>query len=189
MALVAHELKAPLAVMRQLAFALPEMATEGESLRLEMIRLSERAMRQVNDLSRIRRLEDGLFEMEPVAVRAVCDEVTNELARLFDTRGRGLKVQYSNRARLVDANAELLFSVIYNFLVNAVRYSGEGSETVLSVREKYAGASSTCANSGTNALKGLLPKAIHWMGQRSFGWSLRSCVALSWLVRLMPIGR
>ena len=134
-ALVAHELKTPLAVMRQLAFALPEMSVDGESLRSEMVRVSERAIRQVNDLARVRRLEDGLFEMEPVAVRAVCDEVTAELSRLFDAGGRGLKVRYINRARLVNANAELLFSVIYNFLVNAVRYSGEGSETVLSVRD------------------------------------------------------
>lgn len=133
LALVAHELKTPLSVMRQLAFALPEMDVDGERLRDEMVRVSERAIRQVNDLSRVRRLEDGLFEMEPVAVRAVCDDVTRELTRLFENQGRGLKVRYANRARLVNANAELLFSVIYNFLVNAVRYSGEGSETVLSV--------------------------------------------------------
>ena len=133
--LVAHELKAPLAVLRQLAFALPEMDVDGERLRDEMVRVSERAMRQVNDLSRVRRLEDGLFEMEPVAVRAVCDDVANELTRLFEDRGRGLRVKYANRARLVNANAELLFSVVYNFLANAVRYSGEGSETLLSVRD------------------------------------------------------
>ena len=135
LALVAHELKTPLSVMRQLAFALPEMDVEGEMLRDEMVRVSERAMRQVNDLSRVRRLEDGLFEMEPVAVRAVCDDVTRELTRLFEDRGRGLRVKYANRARLVNANAELLFSVVYNFLANAVRYSGEGSETLLSVRD------------------------------------------------------
>ena len=133
--LVAHELKAPFAVMRQLAFALPEMDDDGEHLRSEMVKVSERAMRQVNDLMKVQRLEDGLFEMEPVAVRAVCDDVTSELMRLFDARGRGLKVRYKNRARLVNANAELLFSVVYNFLVNAMRYSGEGTETELSVRD------------------------------------------------------
>lgn len=133
--LIAHELKAPLAVMRQLAFALPEMSVDGERLRSEMVRVSERAIRQVNDLAKVRRLEDGLFEMEPVAVRAVCDDVTRELSRLFAVRKRGLKIRYVNRARLVNANAELLFSVIYNFLVNAVRYSGEGTETELSVRD------------------------------------------------------
>lgn len=135
-ALVAHEMKTPLAVMRQLAFALPEMSTDGECLRAELVKVSERAMRQVNDLVKARRLEDGLFEMEPVAVRAVCSEVTNELERLFATQNRRLRVKYMNRAKLVNANAELLFSVIYNFLVNAMKYSGEGSETELLVRDK-----------------------------------------------------
>ena len=80
----AHELKAPLAVMRQLAFALPEMEPRGEHIRNEMVSVSERAIRQVNDLAKIRRLEDGLFELEPVAIRAGCDEVTRELTYLFD---------------------------------------------------------------------------------------------------------
>ena len=134
--LVAHELKAPLALMRQLAFALPDMETEGEQLRTEMVKVSERAMRQINDFLKIRRLEDGLFEMEPVAVRAVCDDVIRELERLFIAEDKNLKVKYSNRAKLVNANTELLFSVIYNFLVNAMCYSEKGTETTRWVHDK-----------------------------------------------------
>ena len=111
----AHELKAPLAVLRQLALNLPEMKPSGEKMRSEMVSVSERAIKQVNDLSKIRRLEDGLFEMEPVAVRAVCDEVTKELAYLFSYNRRDLFIKYSNRARLVTANRDLLYSVVYNF--------------------------------------------------------------------------
>lgn len=133
MAMVAHELKAPLAVMRQLAFALPEMGVDGERMRDELVSVSERAMRQVNDLTKVRRLEEGLFEMEPVAVRAVCNEVIEELEQLFKYNRRGLKVKYANKARLVSANWELLYSVVYNFLLNAMRYSGEGTETELMV--------------------------------------------------------
>ena len=132
-AMVAHELKAPLAVMRQLAFALPEMGVDGERMRDELVSVSERAMRQVNDLTKVRRLEEGLFEMEPVAVRAVCNEVIEELEQLFKYNRRGLKVKYANKARLVSANWELLYSVVYNFLLNAMRYSGEGTETELMV--------------------------------------------------------
>ncbi len=131
----AHELKAPLAVMRQLAFALDGMGPENERIRAEMIRVSERAIRQVNDLARIRRLEDGLFEMEPVAVRAVCDDVTRELKRLFDGEQKRLSVKYINRSRLVTANRELLYSVIYNFVLNAMHYSDDGARTQLMVRD------------------------------------------------------
>ena len=133
--LAAHELKGPLTVMRQLALGLPEMDFDGEHIRSEMVSVSERAIKQVNDLTKVRRLQDGLFEMEPVAVRAVCDEVTRELQYLFDYNRRDLWVKYSNRFRLVTANRELLHSVVYNFLLNAIHYSGEGARAELVVRD------------------------------------------------------
>jgi len=133
----AHELKAPLSVLRQLALGLPEMNAGGERMRSEMVSVSERAIKQVNDLTKIRRLEDGLFEMEPVAVRAVCDEVTQELQYLFSHNRRDLFIKYANRARLVTANRDLLYSVVYNFLLNAMHYSGEGTRAELIVRDVH----------------------------------------------------
>ena len=133
--IAAHELKAPLAVIRQLAFALPEMDTGGERVRTELLSVSERAIRQVNDLTKIRRIEDGLFDMEPVAVRAVCDDVTQELRRLFNYNQRGLSVRYCNKTRLVVANKELLYSVVYNFLNNAMHYSEKNTRAELIVRD------------------------------------------------------
>ncbi len=132
----AHELKAPLAVIRQLAFSLDGMDARGENIREQMIKVSDRAIRQVNDLSKIKRLEDGLFDMEPVAVRAVCDDVVNELKYLFRSNNKTLKVKYKNRERLVVANRELLRSVIYNFCVNAMHYSNTETSSELIVNEK-----------------------------------------------------
>lgn len=131
----AHELKAPLAVMRQLALAFEGAGSEDEHIRSEMLNVSERAIRQVNDLTKIRRLEDGLFEMEPVAVREVCDAVTQELRRLFESQNHELKVNYSNRARLVAANRDLLYSVVYNFLINAMHYANSESRAELAVQD------------------------------------------------------
>ena len=133
----AHELKAPLAVIRQLALSFDEMKPADEHIRSEMISVSERAIKQVNDLAKIRRLADGLFEMEPVAVRAVCDDVTKELSYLFRFNKRDLSIRYSNRAKLVTANRELLHSVIYNFLLNAMHYSGEETKAELVVKDEY----------------------------------------------------
>ena len=132
----AHELKAPLAVLRQLALSLDDADEKNEFIRDEMVSVSERAIKQVNDLVKISRLEEGLFEMEPVAVRAVCDDVARELAYLFRFNKRDLFIKYSNRSRLVTANRELLHSVIYNFLLNAMHYSGEETKSELLVGEK-----------------------------------------------------
>ena len=122
----AHELKAPLTVLRQLALSFDEMDVTNEHIRAEMVNVSERALRQVNDLTKISRLEDGLFEMEPVAVRAVCDDVARELGYLFVENHRELRIKYVNRTKLVNANRELLYSVVYNFLLNAMHYAEEG---------------------------------------------------------------
>lgn len=133
--LAAHELKAPLAVMRQLAFAFDGMDEKNEHIRAEIISVSERAIRQVNDLTKVRRLEDGLFVMEPVAVREVCDAVSHELKHLFCSNERKLSIKYNNKAKLVNANRELLYSVVYNFLLNAMHYSGDNTKTELLVKD------------------------------------------------------
>ena len=133
----AHELKAPLSVLRQLAlsFDLAATPTEFEHIRSEMLTVSERAIKQVNDLAKIARLEDGLFTMEPVSVRAVCDDVTHELAYLFRCNQRDFRTRYSNKSKLVIANHDLLHSVIYNFLLNAVHYSNSDTISELSVND------------------------------------------------------
>lgn len=131
----AHELKAPLTVLRQLALSFDEMDERGEHIRSEMISVSERSIKQVNDLTKIRRLEDGLFNMEPVAIREVCDAVSRELDYLFRYNRRDLRIKYSNRSRLVTANRDLLYSVIYNFLLNAMHYSGDDTRAELTVKD------------------------------------------------------
>lgn len=131
----AHELKAPLAVLRQLALSLDSAESPAsERIKSQMVSVSERAIRQVNDLTKIRRLEDGLFTMEPVSVRPVCDEVIAELSYLFHHQHRGLSIKYASHLPLATANRELLYSVVYNFLLNAMHYSTGGTEARLAVK-------------------------------------------------------
>ena len=82
---VAHELKAPLSLVRQLALSLELEDDKAGVKRVgdQIVATSERALRQVNDLLKVARLDDALFEMEPVNPRAVCDDVVSELWQLF----------------------------------------------------------------------------------------------------------
>ena len=132
---LAEELKRPLVTMRQLAFSFDGAGAGDERIRNEMVSVSDRAIRQVNDLIRMKKLQDGYLSMEPVAIRGVCDEVTNEMTKLFKYNRRELYVRYQNRAKLVMANYELLKSVIYNFLLSAVHYAGHGEHAELIVRD------------------------------------------------------
>lgn len=132
---LAEELKRPLVTMRQLALSFDGAGEADERVRTEMVSVSDRAIRQVNDLMKMRRLEDGLFVMEPVSVRGVCDEVTREILKLFKYNRRDLFVKYANRMRLVMANRELLKSVVWNFLLSAVHYANNGERAELIVRD------------------------------------------------------
>lgn len=134
----AHELKAPLNLLRQLAFSLDfvDEKADVKKIQNQMINVSDRAIRQVQDLTKIARLDDGLFEMEPVAVRAVCDDVTRELRTLFRFNHRNLEIKYRNRTRLVSANRELLYSIVYNFCLNAMHYSDEETQSELTLSDK-----------------------------------------------------
>ena len=136
---VAHDLKSPLTLMRQMALAMDfqkDSTSELEKSRNKIIRISERAMRQVNDLTKIARLEEGLFTLEPVSIRAVCDDVLSELEQLFTLNQRKLRFEYRNKARLVIGNYDLIFSVIYNFCANAMYYSTVETESCLIISDK-----------------------------------------------------
>ena len=135
---VAHELKAPLSLVRQLALSLDfEEDMKGvREVGRQIVATSERALQQVNDLTRIARLEDAMFEMEPVNPRVVCDEVVGELWRLFEFNRRELRIEYRNKRRLVVANPQLLHSVVYNFCLNAMNYGGEELPSEISVIDR-----------------------------------------------------
>lgn len=138
LAITAHELKAPFTLLRQLALSL-ELTKDTDSVKRissRMVSVSERALKQIQDLTKISRLEDGLFQMEPVSVRSVCDDVITELTQLFNFQQRSLGVKYTNRSRLVIANRDLLHSVIYNFCLNALHYSNAGTQSILTVKDQ-----------------------------------------------------
>ncbi len=136
-AVVAHELKTPLCILRQLALSIDSADEKSfKKARAQMIQTSERALRQVNDLTKVARLEDGLFELEAVPVRAVCNEVTAELRELFRENHRDINWKYTNKSRLVLANRDMLYSVIYNFCSNAMHYSDVNTKATIMVRDK-----------------------------------------------------
>ena len=126
--------------MRQLALSLDyEDSIEGaREVGRQIVATSDRAIRQVNDLTKIARLDEALFEMEPVNPRAVCDEVVNELWQWFKFNRRELSIDYRNKRKLAVANTQLLHSVVYNFCLNAMNYGGEELPSEITVYDRGA---------------------------------------------------
>lgn len=134
---IAHELRTPLCLMRQLALSLDltPNSNQRKKIQSQLIQVSDRILYQIQDLDRISRLEDGLFEMEPVSVRGVCDSVLRDLAPLSRLEQRKIRTSYFNKTRLASANRDLLHSIIYNLCVNSLRYTNEEGYSQLSVSE------------------------------------------------------
>ncbi|MBR3324409.1 HAMP domain-containing histidine kinase [Candidatus Saccharibacteria bacterium] len=132
---VARELKRPLLELRQLALGFDGNGSEDEKIRLEMVKVADMAMRQVDDLTKIRELAQNKFKLGPVAVRALCDDVMRELSELYNGHKCEMLVKYSNRSRLVSANPELLRSVVFNLVLDATQYVEEDTRAELKVRE------------------------------------------------------
>lgn len=133
----AHELKAPLSLVRQLALSLQISEDQQTQERIchQMVNVTDRALLQVNDLIKITQLDHSLFPMEPVSVRGVCESVARDVTPIFGYDRKHLSIHYRNRHRLAVANSELLYSVIYNFCANALHYADTGTTSRLSVSD------------------------------------------------------
>lgn len=132
----AHELKSPLALMRQLALRLDasEVSEEQRKLIHQITLTSERALRLTSDLTRSSRLSDALFELEPINPEQVCRDIAAELTPLFEAHGRSLAVSYRTHPLLLVANRDLLRRILLNFSDNALHYSQPGTAVHMQIQ-------------------------------------------------------
>lgn len=122
----AHELKAPLALVRQLSLLLEQDASAASQELIQKITLtSERALRLTSDITKSARLEDALFELEPVNAQQMCEEVIYELSELFEVNGRTLELRGRKHPLLLVANRDLLRRILINFSDNALHYAAD----------------------------------------------------------------
>lgn len=135
----AHELKSPLALVRQMSLLLDDQAiseTDAKRLRQQLIYTSERSLRLVDDLARVGNLNPALFPLEPLNPLAVCQQLAIELRPTLQLYQRQV-CWPANRRRplLVMANRVLLGRIVTNFLDNALKYSDPTLAVQVSLRQ------------------------------------------------------
>jgi K+-sensing histidine kinase KdpD len=134
----AHELKTPLALIRQLSYQLESaggMSAEQKIVQ-ERIRLtSERALRLVDNITKVARLEDAMFALEPLQAHAVWSDVVQEMTPLAQGLGQVLDLRAPKRPLLVVAHRELLPAILLGLCDNALSHNPTGSAVQLSVKE------------------------------------------------------
>lgn len=133
----AHELKSPLVLIRQLAFAAQDAQysdQERERLLRQLTLIADRGLRLTSDLTRTAYLEDALFETEPVNAHQLCESIVREMGPLYEQYGRSITLGIHRARPLVLAHRELLSSVIYHFTDNALHYGDDTGPVTLSIQ-------------------------------------------------------
>ncbi len=134
----AHELKSPTALIRQLALELrSECSVESDRLLIDQIILTaERSLRLTSNLTKTAALSNTLFELEPLNVQQMCEEVAHEMMPMFALHGKDIHVRLRRRPPLVVANRDLLRRVILGFVDNALHYGGEQAPVMIDVTQR-----------------------------------------------------
>ena len=138
----AHELKSPLALVRQLSLEIETgdyTHDERAALQRRVTLTVERALRLTTDLTRAQRLDDGLFACEPLNPITVCEEVVQELTPLYRAQDRVLTVTPRTRPLLGLANRELLRRILLNFADNALHYSTPMAPVQIMAQQRQRG--------------------------------------------------
>jgi K+-sensing histidine kinase KdpD len=133
----AHELKAPLALVRQLALRLEDEDlpdVERKRLLRQTVLTSERALRLTSDLTRSARLDSALFSLEPINPEQLCRDIITELAPLFNVYGRSVHIKTHRHPLLLVANRDLLRRILLGFSDNALHYSEPGTAVHMQIQ-------------------------------------------------------
>jgi signal transduction histidine kinase len=136
----AHELKTPLALVRQLSLMLEEgdFSKSEQKRMLNQISLtSEKALRLTSDLTKTIRLKDALFELEPINPKQLCEDVIREMTPMFRARNRKVKLVSVRKQSLVVGNRDLLRRLIINLSDNAINYTDDGNKIEIKISNLF----------------------------------------------------
>ncbi|MCX6728768.1 MAG: HAMP domain-containing sensor histidine kinase [Candidatus Saccharibacteria bacterium] len=138
----AHELKSPLALIRQLSLSLEDgiFNIEEQQRMLRQISLtSECALRLTSDLTRSVRLSEALFTLEPINPQQLCEDIVHELAPFFIAHDCKVKLKSRKHPLLLIANRDLLRRIIMNFSDNALHYTEENTTVEIQIKSRDKG--------------------------------------------------
>ena len=127
---LAHELKAPLGLIRHLALS-RDYCTEQERLTaLRRIELAaERSLRLMEAISMTSRPLE--FAGEPINLNCLCEHIAHELAPLCREKNQAIELNLPRQPLLAVGDRQLLSSVIFGLCDNAFSYGSKDKPIML----------------------------------------------------------
>ena len=161
-AMIAHELRSPLAVMSNVlrvcraSIGPTAMPAAGDVLDRQV----NRALRLVNDLMDFARMrEERLrFERDSVDLGRVALNAAQDVEQDIRSRRQTLLLQLSTEAVWVRGDAIRLEQIVENLLENSCKYSPEGGRIVLSLSQETSQATLCVSDDGAGISAEDLPR-------------------------------
>jgi PAS domain S-box-containing protein len=140
LAMLAHELRNPLATLRSGLDMLKLTITQDElsaATVAMMNRQSNHLVRLVDELLEVSRINQGKIELqkEPLDLVELVQQAVQSLQGLFHQQGRNLQVELPQVPIYLQGDATRLSQVVTNLLTNGVRYTGEGGQLWLKLEQ------------------------------------------------------
>ena len=121
---LAHELKAPLGLIRHLALSRSYYNEEESNKAMRRIELAaERSLRLVEALSMTNRTLE--LDSEPINLSCLCEEIAHELMPLCHENNQTIELILPRQSLLAVGNRQLLSSVIFGLCDNAFSYASQ----------------------------------------------------------------
>jgi len=141
---VSHELRTPITVaegtISNVQVMMDRKDFPPETLKSGIASAHEQVMylaKMVNDLSTLSRAERGVADApETINVRELIDELYREYAPQAEAKGLKFNLDLAPYLGKVSASPLYLKEMLQNFITNAIKYTKEGSVTVLVTRDK-----------------------------------------------------
>lgn len=136
LAILAHELRNPLAPVRHAVHVLrlkkipdPELQWAGDVIE----RQAQQLARMIDDLSDISRVAHGKIRLEKatVALGTIMQRAVEDVQSSIEARSHRLKVTIPPDPIWLEADAQRLTQVLVNLLINAAKYTDDGGEICL----------------------------------------------------------
>lgn len=132
---LAHELKAPLGVIRQISLARDYFSQQEKEAAFERIELlSSRSLRLIEVLSRS--YNHDTIESETLNLNRLCEDVIHEFAPLTKAMDQRFEVRLPRQPIMAVGNREMMHSIIVGLCDNALSYGSEQSPIEVSLSSR-----------------------------------------------------
>ena len=170
LAILAHELRNPLAPMRnalQILRAKGPIVPELQWAREMIDRQVNQMTLLVDDLLDVSRITRGRIELrkEHVELRAVVNDAVEASRPLMEKRRHTLSVEFPPEAIFVDADPTRLTQVLLNLLNNAAKYMDEGGRIWLRAKRESERVAISVKDTGIGIPPEMLPKIFEMFTQ------------------------